>query len=64
MNLDAIGLSESDEAGITALKEISEKQEEYLPVVQVLVGVGSSSGSSGGGGGGGVGGWGVAEVAK
>ena len=34
MNLDAIGLQESDSEAITALKEISEKQEEYLPVVQ------------------------------
>ena len=34
MNLDAIGLQESDTEAITALKEISEKQEEYLPVVQ------------------------------
>jgi len=34
MNLDAIGLSDSDESAITALREISEKQEEYLPVVQ------------------------------
>lgn len=34
MNLDAIGLSESDTTGIEALKDISEKQEDYLPVVQ------------------------------
>jgi hypothetical protein len=34
MNLDAIGLSEEDTAGLEALKEISKKQEEYLPVVQ------------------------------
>jgi hypothetical protein len=34
MNLDAIGVSEEDEAAMQAMKEISAKQEEYLPVVQ------------------------------